>query len=267
MTIPPSLPIQVSESPEHRHNHHTQIQTAHQGQPKTGTQDTLQTNYLPPQKTLAQLALWESKDEKIQSIAEIEQLLNDVIQQSFPELKNTKIGLASFKAESVFFQSNFKPLSLLKKNKHYLIQVNSAILQRQLPKQAAKAILAHELSHTLDYHKGGVGGILKVGWQIVTDEDCYEHRTDIQAIARGYGQGLMAYRNWIYTQIPAQDLPHKQATYYQPQEIEVLMQHLSEAEKQGFKPQLIEIWLKQPPMNVEEMKRSFQQVLGKNAVR
>ncbi len=262
MQIPPSFPVQTSEGPVHRPAHRNQTQLPLQDQTKPDAQDRLQTHHLPSEKTLTQVELWEPKDAPIQSLAEIEQLLKDVIHQSFPELKTAKIGLASLKNESVFFQSNFKPLSLFKKNKHYLIQVNPAIFKRNLPKEAAKAILAHELSHTLDYHKGGMGGIIGVGWHLISDPTCYEHLTDLQAISRGYGKGLMAYRNWVYTQIPAKDLEKKQTTYYQPHEIQALILSLEQAQNQGQATNLIQSWLNDPPLQFSEITQRLEILSG-----
>ncbi|MGV3525022.1 MAG: hypothetical protein ACO1RX_12400 [Candidatus Sericytochromatia bacterium] len=185
------------------------------------------------------------------SLTEIQELLTELINVSFPELRQTSIKLAPLHDEAVFFQSNFEPLSLFTPSPQYIIQVNPALFQRRLPRKAAQAILAHELSHTLDFQAGGTPGVIGIGWQLLTQPAVYEHRTDVQAILRGYGSGLMAYRKWVYAQIPAQHLPAKHATYYQPHEIHCLMQQLEQAQSQGLAAELAQSWLSQPPRQVE----------------
>lgn len=189
----------------------------------------------------------------VSSLAEIQDLLKELVTASFPELKQASIKLAPLQDEAVFFQSNFEPLSLFTPDPQYIIQVNPALFQRRLPREAAQAILAHELSHTLDFQAGGTPGVIGVGWQLLTQPAVYERRTDLQAILRGYGSGLIAYRKWVYAQIPAQHLPAKQASYYQPHEIHSLMKQLEQARSQGLEADLAQSWLSHPPRHPAEI--------------
>jgi len=183
----------------------------------------------------------------LQNMAQVEQIVQKLVQTAFPELSHERLVLKSLSSEDVFFQSNFKPLSLLTKKPTYVIQVNPGLFARQLPLEAARAILAHELSHTLDYQRQGLSGLARVGWQVMFHNQHYEHRTDIQAISRGFGEGLIAYREWIYGQIPPTDLAKKQSTYYQPAQIRQLMQRWEQAQAEGNTTNILTAWLKNPP--------------------
>ncbi|MBF2054173.1 MAG: hypothetical protein IGS03_12045 [Candidatus Sericytochromatia bacterium] len=183
----------------------------------------------------------------LQSMAQVEQILQELVQSAFPELVKEKLVLQPLQSRDVFFQSNFKPLSVLSQKPVYVIQVNPALFERQLPLPAARAILAHELAHTLDYHRHGLGGLAKVGWQVLFHNQHYEYRTDLQAIARGFGEGLIAYREWVYQQIPAADLAKKQKTYYQPAQIRQLMHLWEQAQAAGQAKSTLQNWLKAPP--------------------
>lgn len=224
--------------------------------------DLRQSQTLPVAKSPSPpVQLWAEDERPVASMEDVQAMLKEVISESFPELNQASLSLAPLHDDAVFFQSNFKPLSLLKRHKEYIIQVNPELFQRKLPREAAKAILAHELSHTLDFKSGGLPGVLGVGLKLLTHPECYEHRTDLQAISRGYGKGLIAYRQWIYTQIPAKDLAKKQATYYQPHEIQSLIRTLDQARLQGLETELVQAWLQHPPLTDPQIQQSFQDLL------
>ena len=185
---------------------------------------------------------------------DVERLLMRVRQDSFPELQKKRLKLGQFQEADAYFQSNFNVPTLLSSAPEYVVEVNPALWQRGCPKFAVEGILAHELSHTLDYVEGGIPGIIGVGWQFLSFESLrrYEHRTDLRAIFRGYGSGLIAYRRWIYAQLTPAQLERKRAVYYQPHEILRIMQRLETLNPQQ-KRKLEKLWLASPPMTLDEM--------------
>lgn len=191
-------------------------------------------------------------------LSQVQQQLQAVKDNAFPELEGQEIRLGQFSEADAFFQSNFEPLSLFTSQPVYVIEINPAVLNSHCPQAALEAILAHELAHTLDYHKGGPVGLLQIGWQMLSLEGLrqYEHRTDLQAIFRGYGPGLIAYRQWIYTQLTPEQQQRKQLIYYQPSEIQLLIDGLSRLSSQQ-RQQLQQQWLLNPPLNAEQIQAQF----------
>ena len=69
------------------------------------------------------------------------------------------------------------------------------------------------------------------------------------AIARGYGEGLIKYREWLYKNISAKALIAKKRDYFTPEEIEIL---LVETKKN---PNFINGLKKNVPKNADEIKK------------
>ena len=186
--------------------------------------------------------------------------LQEVQARSFPELSGQSLRLSRFEASDAFFQSNFEVGSLLVGPVQYVIEVNPRIFALDCPPPALDAVLAHELAHTLDYHRGGLWGVLDILNQLRLYPSLvrYERRTDLQAIFRGYGPGLIAYRHWVYRVIPAMDVATKRQTYFTPEEIQALLDILAEAEAVGLRTPLEAYWLTDPPLSLAELKRDWQ---------
>ncbi|MEK7432895.1 MAG: hypothetical protein AABZ74_07170 [Cyanobacteriota bacterium] len=191
----------------------------------------------------------------VKNIDEIKKMVNEIIVESYPKLKKANISFKTLKDDSFYFQSTFDFMSILKKNFDYIIMVNTNLFEKNCSKEAVKAILAHELSHTLDYELKGNMGVLKIGLKMLFDDsrDKYEHKTDLKAISKGYGNGLIEYRNWIYKNIPEKSIAEKKKTYYQPEEIEAIKSAFDKAEKVGKKNKLLSKWLKCPPIGIEKI--------------
>jgi hypothetical protein len=158
-------------------------------------------------------------------------LTQGLVAQSFPELQSKSIAHHTFDAADVFFESNLEVASLMPWHQgpvQYLVNYNPAVFRKGCPPAAIEGILAHELSHTLDYVNGGIPALLEIvnALRLPQSNQRYEHQTDLQAIFRGYGPGLIAYREWIYTQLTPGAIRQKQATYYTPDEIRLLMESL-----------------------------------------
>jgi hypothetical protein len=127
----------------------------------------------------------------------------------------------------------------------YFVDVNPALLQEQAPSDGVCAILAHELVHVVSLSRGnrirrlGLFRLLSKG-QTTT----FERRADLEAIHRGYGNGLKNYRTWVYLHIPASELQEKQRNYFSPDEIAAIEKKLLE------QPDLFAYWSEHVPMNL-----------------
>lgn len=189
---------------------------------------------------------------------QIQRFLEQVRQNAYPELADQRLKLGQFHEADAYFQSNFNVPTLFTPAPEYVVEVNPLLWERGCPHNAIIAILAHELSHTLDYVEGGIPGIIEIGLQLAHFEGLrrYEHRTDLRAIFRGYGPGLIAYRRWIYAQLTPQQLQRKKAVYYQPHEI-LLIQRRLEQSTAKERQQLEKVWMKNPPMSSGEIEAAL----------
>ena len=60
-------------------------------------------------------------------------------------------------------------------------------------------------------------------WYATDDVSAYERETDLFALERGCGEGLIAFRTWLYAQLDDEAIAEKQRDYYTPEEIEAWM--------------------------------------------
>jgi hypothetical protein len=165
---------------------------------------------------------------QIDSIAITRQYVSEIVERSFPELKNKKIEIKTFSSESDYFQSRFKFCRFLTfRELRYVVFVNPKVYERNAPENGIRAILAHEISHIAYYASKNrlqlLGLVALVGDNFTRK---FERRTDLEAISRGYGLGLIAYRNWLYENIPAKNLKAKKRNYLTPEEIEIELKKL-----------------------------------------
>jgi hypothetical protein len=134
----------------------------------------------------------------------------------------------------------------------YFIEVNPAVLQQQAPTNCVCAILAHELAHILSLSPGN--RIRRLGLVRLLSKHYaakFERGTDLEAINRGYGDGLKNYRSWVYTHIQPNKLPEELRNYFSPEEIAAIEARLQQ------QPHLFAYWRKQTPMNLQEIQTSF----------
>lgn len=184
--------------------------------------------------------------------SEIAALTQQLVAKSFPELQGKTIAHRSFDAPDVFFESNLDIGTLMPWHRGpvlYLVNYNPALFDKGCPPKAIEGILAHELSHTVDYVTGGIPALLGVvnDLRLPQSNQRYERRTDLQAIFRGYGPGLIAYREWIYPQLTPRERRQKRFTYYTPDEIALLMDSLAWAKAHDLEaPWQQWLWQKVP---------------------
>ena len=151
-------------------------------------------------------------------------LVNELHQESFPEVRPETISYGQFSSEKVFLRVNPDPGSLFGKES-YVLHINSKLLEalknKTLSRIALKAILAHELCHIVDYQDRSPAQLLQVGWNELLDQQAeYERSIDLAAFERGYAAGIAEFRTWLYRNIPSSALAIKKANYYTPTEIE-----------------------------------------------
>jgi Zn-dependent protease with chaperone function len=176
-------------------------------------------------------------------------LLNEIKAASYPELRGADFQVKLFESQSDYFRARFAvPHFLTGRRMRYIVFVNAAVFTRRAPEEGVRAILAHELAHVL-YFKGRnrlqLLGLVRLASKGFTAR--FERWADLQAIARGYGEGLKAYRKWLYQNIPAKNVREKKRDYFSPEEVDAIV---SAAQR---RPELLAYWLGHVPRNLKEI--------------
>jgi hypothetical protein len=153
-----------------------------------------------------------------------ERLVRNVQSCSFPELAEKDIRIDQFTSDSDYFQARFSiSRFILGRRMRYVIRVNSGATLLMAPEEAKRAIIAHELAHLAYYTKGnrlhllGLLRFLGKGFR-----ERFEKRADVEALKRGYAQGLKQYRIWLYEHVTPSSLVEKKRDYLSPDEIDAL---------------------------------------------
>lgn len=176
-------------------------------------------------------------------------LLEQIQSTSYPELNTTQIQIRIMNNEVDFFRARLRfPDFFFKSRIRYVIRVNPKIFELQAPEAGLRAIMAHELAHVAYLKKENRLQLL--GMVRLTSRSFavrFERRTDLEAISRGYAEGLKTYRQWLYQHVSGTKLKEKQQTYFSPTEIEVLASVIDTC------PGLLQFWMKNPPLNLKEI--------------
>lgn len=171
----------------------------------------------------------ESVDQRT-AIERTRKLVDEVRGSSYLEIAEAKIKIETFKSESSFFKARFSITRYLTLRRlQIIIDVNPAVFDRNAPEAALRAIIAHELAHALYYKRKNwfeLFGLVRLTSRKFTRE--FERKADLMAISRGYGEGLIEYRRWLYGNIPADEIKSKRRTYFSPEEIMILITGLRE---------------------------------------
>lgn len=191
-----------------------------------------------------------SFSQKTEVLKHTQTIVNEIIEKSYPELKTAKIEIKTFESESNYFKSQFSVSRFLTfRNISYVIFVNAEVFRRNAPDDGIRAILAHELAHILYYQRKNRFQLL--GLTALADKSFtakFERRADLEAIARGYAEGLKSYRKWLYQNIPPKNVEAKKRNYFSPVEIDSMLLLLKE------KPEMINFWRKRVPRNLNDIK-------------
>lgn len=183
---------------------------------------------------------------QIDAIKQTQTIIAEIVEKSYPELKDVKIRVKTFASKANYFQSQFSFTRFLTCQKlRYNIYVNPEVFNKNAPEEAIRAILAHELAHVFYYSERnrfellGLVSLINKGFTTK-----FERRADLEAIDRGYGEGLIKYRQWLYQNIPAKNLAEKKRNYFSPEEVEKMLEIIKQ------KPEMIEDWKKNVPRNL-----------------
>lgn len=175
-------------------------------------------------------------------------LVNEIISASYPELRSTAIRIKLFESKSDYFKARFGVPQFFLGPMQYLILVNPRVFERSAPDMGVRAIVAHELGHVLYFkarNRLKLLGLVRLASKMSTHR--FERWADLQAISRGYGEGLKEYRQWVYQNIPASKLAAKRLTYFSPDEIDAIL-FASRA-----RPDLLAYWLKHVPLSLNQI--------------
>lgn len=168
------------------------------------------------------------------------------------DLKNAEIEIKLFDSPSDYFQTRFTFTSFLfKKKLRCLLRVNRNLFAHGVPDDGLRAILAHELSHVVYFktrNRLALLGLVRLACKSFTAR--FERGTDLEAIQRGYGNGLKSYRLWLYGHIPAKKIEEKYRNYFSPAELDALQLKLR------GQPELMKQWRKHPPRSLKEIEQS-----------
>ncbi|GAC1615759.1 MAG: hypothetical protein PVS2B2_12410 [Candidatus Acidiferrum sp.] len=178
--------------------------------------------------------------------------LHAVRDRAYPELRKKRIEVKTFRSSSDYFQTRFSVSRfLLFRPMRYFVEVNPLLFSGSPPGEGVCSILAHELAHVSSLSHGNrlrLFGLVRLVSRGYTAR--FERRTDLEAIRRGYGPGLLMYREWVYQHIPPQSLERKRRNYFSSEEIKTMLE-LSKAD-----PALFAIWKRHVPLNIEQIKAS-----------
>jgi hypothetical protein len=186
------------------------------------------------------------------ALASVRSEIQRVRRSSFPELVHIDLRVRAFRSQSDYFRTRFSwSRFLLLMRMRYFVDVNPSLLQRQAPSEGICAIVAHELVHVVSLSRGNrirrLGLVHLISGHYTVK---FERGADLEAIQRGYGDGLKAYRTWVYSHIPTDKLPQKLRTYFSPEEIASIQVKLQE------RPDLFEYWKRRVPTNLQEIQRT-----------
>ena len=185
------------------------------------------------------------------AIAETRKIVEEIVADSYPELKKAQIKVKTFNSNADYFRSRFTFSRFLTfRNLHYLILVNPKIYESGAPREGIRAIIAHELAHIAYYERHNCFELLGlVALQSNSFTARFERGADLQAIKRGYGEGLKIYREWLYKNIQAKNLNAKKRDYFSPEEIDLILEGVRQ------KPELINYFIENVPRNSDEIKK------------
>ncbi len=195
-----------------------------------------------------------AQNAKTLAIEKTNLFVNEIAKRSYPEINLQKIKIKSFDSDTNFFKARFSYTRFLTFQKmRHIIYVNPKFYSLNASENATRSIIAHELAHILYYTKKnrlellGLASLASGSFTIK-----FERKTDLVAIKRGYGEGLIEYREWLYKQIPKNEIESKKKNYFSPEEIRMILQITKD------RPEMFEIWRKDVPKNIDEIKKSIE---------
>jgi hypothetical protein len=192
-------------------------------------------------------ALTVETDDKV--IERVRRIVEEIRANSYPELKGLEIEIKLFDSKSDYFRTRFTFTSFLfGRNLRYVLRVNRNVFSHNAPEDGLRAIVAHELGHIAYFKsKNRVRHLCLIRLATKGFTARFERRTDLKAIAQGFGEGLKSYRQWLYGQIPSNKLEEKKRNYFSPEEIDAILLKLRR------QPSLLRCWLNAAPRSLSEI--------------
>ncbi|HEY7543760.1 MAG TPA: hypothetical protein VID27_02700, partial [Blastocatellia bacterium] len=157
-------------------------------------------------------------DSKTTAIERAREMVEEIRARSFPELHNAEIQIKTFQSSSDYFRSRFGWPQFFFGRMRCLLMVNPSVFEQSAPEAGIRAIIAHELAHALYYRERNrlrLIGLIRLASKNFTAQ--FEREADLQAISRGYGEGLQQYRAWLYQNVPPSRLEEKKRNYFSPE--------------------------------------------------
>lgn len=162
--------------------------------------------------------------EAVTAMSGMPDLVHRIQTASFPELSGRDVDVRPFHSASDYLRTRFSiPRFLLLLPMRYFVEVNPTAFVRNVPSGGLCAIVAHELVHITQMNRGNrirILGFVRMLSRKYTAK--LERATDREAIRRGYAPGLIAYRRWLYDNIPPSRVAAKRRDYLTPEEMEAL---------------------------------------------
>lgn len=189
------------------------------------------------------------ESDTLTATARTRQLIHEIVAASYPTLGSVDVQLGTFRSDSDYFRTSFGASRFMfGAPMRYRIDVNPEWLSRMAPDEAVRSILAHELAHVLELNRGNRIRLLGLADLVFPGKDArFERRTDLEAIARHYGQGLKSYRRWLYANVPPSAARQKRRDYFSPEEIDAILARIE------GRPDRLAYWFKHVPMSLAEI--------------
>lgn len=210
--------------------------------------------FAQPDRTISIIGISEERNAAIQSAAK---LVEEVRSLSYPEIYQHDLEVKAFKSNSDFFKARFSIARYLTfRRLKTTIFVNPSVFASSVPSEnALRAIIAHELAHALYYttrNRLRLFGLVRLTGSEFAAQ--FERKADLVAISRGYGDGLIEYRHWLYENVPQKALRVKKRNYFAPAEIKVLQEILNKDSKSFDK------FMRKVPRTLGELEEAAKQL-------
>ena len=180
-----------------------------------------------------------------------QKIVTEIVNSSYLELKNAVIEVKPFQSDSDYFRSQFSMSRYVTFQKmRYIIFVNPEVFTKNAPENGIRSIIAHELAHALyfkEHNRVELMGLVGLSKKSYTAK--FERGADLEAISRGYGDGLKEYRTWLYQNISPKKLEEKKRNYFSPAEIDLILEILKQ------NPTKIDEWRKHVPLSENDLRR------------
>jgi hypothetical protein len=155
----------------------------------------------------------------------LEKHIHHLQKTTHSDIADVEIKLYTIDDPDYFFVSNFGWRRILLGCDQYRIGYNPLIFEQGIGDAALEGILAHELVHTEDYHRGStLGTLLPIGVRVSFQKSRiqYERKTDIKTIQKGFADQLIAFKKFQYPLLSEEDLAIKKQEYLTPEEIKLV---------------------------------------------